>query len=203
MEFPFLKPNDPRLKQIAQPVPVDAITSPQTKHIVDTLFGIAYPNQTDRSRPLLMGIAASQVGIPRRVMIIDTAADGHGRVGNLEAFINPVITAASPELAEWYEGCYSTAPACGVVARPTAITVEAYAPDGRPITKQLEGYIARIFQHEIDHLDGRLFIDRISDDAKLHWVESHEYPEYRDQEGWRTWSKLFPRDRWNQTPTKT
>jgi peptide deformylase len=198
----FLQPNDPRLLQASEPVPVDAITGPQTQRDLEYMYSVAYPEQGDRSKPILVGVSASQLGIPRRIVLIDVAADGHGGVGDLRTYINPVITHHSDEKYDWYEGCYSTAPICGVVSRPMRITIEAYDAEGRPIVENHEGYIARIFQHEIDHLDGRVFIDRIADDNQLHWVEGHDYPQYRDQEGWRNWPKKYPRDRWTQTKNR-
>lgn len=198
MKSHFLEANDPRLTQVSSPVPLDAITGPQTKADLERMYAIAYPEQSDRSKAILVGVSASQLGIPRRIVLIDVAADGHGGVGDLRTYINPVITERSSEEYEWYEGCYSTAPVCGIVSRPLRITIEAFSPEGQPIKEQHEGYVARVFQHEIDHLDGRVFIDRITNDDHLHWVESSDYPQYRDAEGWRNWSKKHPRERWHQ-----
>jgi peptide deformylase len=180
MNSPFLKPYDPRLSQPAQPVDVSQITGEQTQNDLAQMFAIARPEQDDHSQAVLVGVSASQIGIPRRIVLIDVAADGHGRVGDLRTYINPVIVTNHPDVEEWYEGCYSTAPICGIVARPRAITITAFDAQGQPITEQHQGYVARIFQHEIDHLDGLVFID----------------PQYRDQEGWRNWTKKSPSSYW-------
>ncbi|MCR4305596.1 MAG: peptide deformylase, partial [Candidatus Daviesbacteria bacterium] len=57
--------------------------------------------------------------------------------------------------------------------------------------KKYSGYVARIFQHEIDHLDGKLFLDHIKNPDHLHWVEKKEFPLYRDREAWRNWPKKY------------
>ncbi len=197
MDLPFLKSSDPRLTQVSPAVPVDAITSPETRQTLDYLYSLAHSEQADPSKAILVGVSASQVGIQKRIVLVDVAADGHGSVGQLKAFINPVITHFSADSYDWYEGCYSTAPICGVVSRARQITIEAYNPDGQPIRQRFEGYVARVFQHEIDHLDGKVFIDRITNPNHLHWVKSSDYPKYRDKEGWRNWPHLCPRSRWD------
>jgi peptide deformylase len=202
MELPFLKPQDARLRVASAPVPVDNITAPETQANLERLFAIAQPEQADRSKPVLMGLAASQIGIPKRIILIDIAADGHGGVGDLRAFINPVIMETSLDLLEWYEGCYSTGPLCGIVKRPRTIVIQAYNTAGQPVNQHFTGYVARVFQHEIDHLDGHLFVDRITNDDHLHHVETDEFPRYRDQEGWRTWPKKYPRHLWEQINPK-
>lgn len=191
MESPFLKPNDPRLTQVAEPVPVDAITGPEIKRDLERLYELAHAHQADRTKPVLVGICASQIGIPKQIILTDVAADGHGNVGNLRAFINPLITETSADANEWYEGCYSTAPVCGIVSRPTRITFEAYDAEANYVTQTLEGYVARVFQHEIDHLNGQLFTSRVTNPDHLHVVETDDYPKYRDQEGWRNWPKKY------------
>ena len=201
MTSPFLEPNDPRLLQASQPVPVDAITGPDTRHALEQMHQVAFGEQSDRSKPVLVGVAASQIGIPKRIVLVDVAADGHGATGDLRTYINPVITEHSADTTEWYEGCYSTAPICGVLERPNRITVEAYDAEGNKITEQHEGYTARVFQHEMDHLDGKVFIDRVSDPSNLHVVKGSEYPKYRDQEGWRTWPAKASRAMWDELRT--
>ena len=73
--------------------------------------------------------------------------------------INPEITWMSEEQNEWYEGCFSTSRVCGIVSRPDKVKIKAYSEEGKIVEEEYSGYTARIFQHEIDHLDGILFID--------------------------------------------
>jgi len=66
------------------------------------------------------------------------------------------------------------------------------------VEEEYSGYTARIFQHEVDHLDGKEFTTYITDDKKLHWVEEEEFPAYRNQEGWRHWPHKCPRQKWER-----
>ena len=101
-----------------------------------------------------VGLAANQVGVARRVAVID--ADGHKL-----ALVNPEIVAAQgKEIAE--EGCLSIPDIYGEVTRPDRVVLEALDQDGIPYRVELEGLAARAVQHEIDHLDGILFIDHLS-----------------------------------------
>jgi peptide deformylase len=197
MKSAFLPPGDPRLFKPSQPVTKTELSSASFRSVIRSMHTVAAAHQTNRQRPVLVGIAASQLGIPKRMILIDIMANGHGEVaGSLELIINPVVTHTSDETQEWYEGCYSTGSICGIVHRPTRITVAGLNETGTPASWNLEGYRARIALHEIDHLDGRFFIDHITDDAKLHLVEANDFPVYRDAEGWRNWPHLCPRSRW-------
>jgi len=107
-----------------------------------------------------IGIAAPQLGVSERVIII---ADGKRPL----ALVNPVITKSQGAvIAE--EGCLSLPGLYGDVQRNASVDVEAVDEDGRTVKLRLEGLAARCVQHEIDHLDGILFIDRV-DMATLHW----------------------------------
>ncbi|MDB5178216.1 MAG: putative Peptide deformylase [Patescibacteria group bacterium] len=193
----FLAPNNPLLASVAPAISPGEISGGEVRGIIERLLSIAYGEQSDRAKPILVGLAAPQVGIARRIILVDVAAEGHGSVGDLRVYINPEIIWQSPEEAEWYEGCYSTGRVCGVVSRPTKIRIKALSPSGEPVEETHSGYTARIFQHEIDHLNGAEFVSRITDDAKLHWVEPSQFPEYRDNEGWRHWPHKCSRERWN------
>ena len=108
-----------------------------------------------------IGLAAPQVGVSERVILI---ADGKRTI----VMVNPVITGHSGT-ATAEEGCLSLPGLYGDVRRHAAVDVEAQDIDGRKIKHRLEGLPARCAQHEIDHLDGVLFIDR-ADLATLHWA---------------------------------
>lgn len=198
----FVKPNDPALVGVAKAIPANQITSDDTKQLIEKLLGAAYGEQTDRTKPVLVGVAAPQIGLSVRIILVDVAADGHGATGDLRVLINPEITWRSEDQTEWYEACFSTDRVTGIVSRPSAIRIRALDTKGKVVEEAYEGYTARIFQHEIDHLDGKEFVTHIPDtpegNKKLHWVEDDEFPEYRDKEGWRNWPHKCPRERWNQ-----
>jgi peptide deformylase len=110
-----------------------------------------------------VGLAAPQIGITRRVLVFQTAED-EPAVG----LVNPRLTAESEERATEDEGCLSLGAATVVVPveRPATVTVEASSPAGEPLSIQAEGLEARVLQHEIDHLDGVLTIDRTTPEAR-------------------------------------
>lgn len=194
----FVKPNDPILLRTAEEIPVSEITSEATKSLIEGILTVAFGNRKDMSKPTVVGLAAPQIGISKRIIAVDIGADGKGGLSDLRIYLNPQIVWRSDEESEWYEGCWSTDRVCGVVSRPKKIKIEAYNPKGEKVEEEHEGYVGRIFQHEIDHLNGNEFVTHITDNSKLHWVEDDEFPEYRNNEGWRNWPKKCPRERWNK-----
>ncbi|HEV8265164.1 MAG TPA: peptide deformylase [Gemmatimonadales bacterium] len=105
-----------------------------------------------------VGLAANQIGVARRVAVVD--------VGEKEppalTLINPVIVERGAELETAEEGCLSIPEIFGDVERPARVVIEALDRDGRPYRVEAQGYKARAIQHEIDHLDGVLFLDHLS-----------------------------------------
>ncbi|MBN9502580.1 MAG: peptide deformylase [Armatimonadetes bacterium 55-13] len=108
-----------------------------------------------------IGLAAPQIGIGQRILVM--APQGMRATG----FINPVIVKAEGEQVG-QEGCLSIPGLYGDVKRADFVVVEALDRKGRPVTYEFEGLAARVAQHEIDHLDGVLFIDKV-DPATLYW----------------------------------
>lgn len=107
-----------------------------------------------------IGLAGPQIGISRRIFVV-RADDGIDRV-----FINPQIIGTSTEICGYEEGCLSIPGFYEDVIRPERITVQAQNENGRRFTLEAEGLLARVIQHENDHLDGILFIDRINPEKK-------------------------------------
>jgi peptide deformylase len=105
-----------------------------------------------------VGLAAPQVGVSKRIIVIDTSAGEDD--GMILRVINPEIIASEGEQVG-EEGCLSVPGEYEPVRRFDKITVKALSEDGKPYTMEAEGFLARVFQHEIDHLDGVLFIDRL------------------------------------------
>lgn len=106
-----------------------------------------------------VGLAANQVGVARRVLVVDVPMDDDRRARHV--LINPVIGARSgSESGE--EGCLSIPGVYDDVARSARLVVTAQDEHGRPVEIEAQGYLARAIQHEVDHLDGVLFVDRLS-----------------------------------------
>lgn len=194
----FAAPNSKILIRKAEAIPVKEITSKKTQNIIEKMLGFAYPQQANRKKPVLVGLAAPQVKISKRIILVDVGARGHGEVSDLRVYINPKIVWRSKTLNTWYEGCYSTDRVCGIVTRPKSVRISAYNRRGEKIEEKWSGYTARIFQHEIDHLNGIEFVKHIKDDNRLHWVEDNEFPQYRDKEAWRHWPNKCPREKWEK-----
>ncbi len=116
---------------------------------------------TMRSHPHCVGLAAPQIGVNLRAFVIDVsghpkAETSHGEVVLLNSSI---LESYEPEIAR--EGCMSVPDLTGDVLRATLLVVRGITPDGEPKTLVVRGFEARAFQHEIDHLDGLLFLDRV------------------------------------------
>ena len=108
-----------------------------------------------------VGLAANQVGILRRVFVIQAEEEQEPRV-----LVNPVIVERSNELDEDDEGCLSMQGVVVPVERPVRVRMEARDEEGNPVTLELEGLPARVAQHELDHLDGVLILDRTTPEGK-------------------------------------
>lgn len=102
-----------------------------------------------------VGIAAPQVGVHLRIILIDIGSSGP------KAFINPRIVRTSLRKIDSEEGCLSVPGVFGIVRRYRGVVVEAYNEKAEPITIRAEEFPATVFQHEIDHLNGILFIDKV------------------------------------------
>lgn len=112
-----------------------------------------------------VGLAAPQAGIARRFFVI--ISDDEVR----RVFINPQIIKTSSETSEFDEGCLSIPGVNETITRPVAVTVSALNEFGKPFTLEADGLLARIIQHENDHLDGILYIDRGDEEFKQKVIE--------------------------------
>ncbi len=119
-----------------------------------------------------VGLAAPQVGEPVRLIVVEFGDEEDEELPpKLYVLANPEITRSSDETILGTEGCLSIPGVQGEVERFAAVTVKGLNRHGRPMTVKAKGWLARIFQHEIDHLDGILFVDR----AKRLWqAEEHQ-----------------------------
>ncbi|HEV7281313.1 MAG TPA: peptide deformylase [Pirellulaceae bacterium] len=111
-----------------------------------------------------IGLAANQVDLPLRLFVVNT--EGNPEKGQELVFINPVISRPRGT-AEAEEGCLSIPSVYGLVKRPKEVDVQAYDLQGNEITASLSGMMARVVQHELDHLDGTLFVERMSEAGKM------------------------------------
>jgi len=144
-----LKNPNKELRVISEAVDVSRLGSKELKKLISDL-------KLTMEEENGVGIAAPQVGIHDRVIIAETKEGP-------TAFINPEITERAFKLIDGEEGCLSVPGVWGIVKRHRSVTVKALLADGKSVTIKATGLLAIIFQHEIDHLDGILFIDRATE----------------------------------------
>ena len=156
-----LVPQDhPALHQIADEVPIEEIGSPQIKKVLKDMRTalVAY----DAKGFTGVAIAAPQIGVPLRIFLVhDTSKDRNEEdvLPDIVA-INPTIVKLSKRKSVVGEGCLSVPDHYGAVSRASRATMRAYDEEGRLYERGASGLLAQIFQHECDHLDGTLFVDR-------------------------------------------
>ena len=139
-----VKAGHPVLKQIAEPV---EHVNKKLRALIDDMAETMYETEG-------VGLAAPQVAVSKRIIVVDDHA-GSGLI----ALINPEITHAEGSQVG-PEGCLSVPGSFGDVERVDKITVKGIDPHNKKVTIKAEGFLARIFQHEIDHLEGHLFIEK-------------------------------------------
>jgi peptide deformylase len=144
--FPIVTEPTPSLRKRSQEVAVEEITTPEFQAYLDQLVHTMFVSDG-------VGIASSQVGKNIRAIVVNAS-------GKAECYMNPVITKRSEVMVESEEGCLSVPGTFGIVMRHKKITVEAINRHGRRVTMELKQFPAIVFQHEIDHIDGILFIDK-------------------------------------------
>lgn len=133
--------------------PVDVVTD-EIRVLIRDMFDTMYDAEG-------IGLAAPQVGISLRILVVDVAEE-EGEERHVHALVNPVVVEAGLETGKETEGCLSIPGLEETVTRPLQVVVEALSPDGEPVRIEADGLLARALQHEVDHLDGVLFIDRLS-----------------------------------------
>ncbi|HEU5286041.1 MAG TPA: peptide deformylase [Sphingomicrobium sp.] len=153
--LPIVEVPDPRLRQISSPV--ETVDGEVRKLIAD-MFETMYAAPG-------IGLAAIQVGVPKRVLVMDLQEpeeEGGEPVRDPRVFINPEILTRSDQEVPYLEGCLSVPDQYADVERPDRIRARWLDEHGKPHEADLEGLIAVCLQHEMDHLEGILFIDHLS-----------------------------------------
>lgn len=141
---------DPVLRQVSTPIEtIDA----DIRRLADDMLETMYDAPG-------IGLAAIQIGVAKRMLVLDVSKEGDDKTPLV--FINPEIVASSDERSVYEEGCLSIPDFYAEVERPAAITVKHLDRDGKEQMIEADGLLATCLQHEIDHLNGVLFIDHIS-----------------------------------------
>ncbi len=143
LEFP-----DPRLRTVAKPV---TQFDSELGQLIDDMFETMYEAPG-------IGLAATQVNIHRRVVVMDISEEQNDPL----ILINPIVTVLQDDTLPYDEGCLSVPGFYETIERPANITVKAQDRDGQEYTIEPDGLLATCIQHELDHLEGKLFVDYVS-----------------------------------------
>lgn len=151
----------PVLHQVAKPV--ESVSDWHLQQLIEVLLSTVRAAHG-------VGIAAPQVGCSLRVLVVASRPNRrypHAPLMDPVVMLNPHLMAASEELEWGWEGCLSVPGVRGRVLRHRSIQVDYIDRNGHPQHQEWEGFVARIFQHEADHLDGRVFVDRVQSETDL------------------------------------
>jgi len=162
----------PVLREKAQPVPLEAIRSAEVQRLIDDM--VETMREYDGA-----GLAANQVHALLQVAVIEVGANPRYPDAPhipLTVVVNPVVTPLTDELEEGWEGCLSVPDMRGRVPRHTAVRLECYDREARRVEVLAEDFFARVIQHETDHLNGIVYLDRMRDLSSLaHLAEWQRY----------------------------
>ena len=159
----------PVLRQRAAEIPPAQMQSPSMQRLIDDMIETMIDYEG-------IGLAAPQVFEPLRLIVLgnpDPDPQDEATIP-LTVLFNPQFTTLSPERVDAWEGCLSIPQLRGVVPRAAAVEVRGYDREGQVVELEAEGLFARVLQHEIDHLDGVLFLDRMDDLQTLTFIEEYQ-----------------------------
>ncbi|WP_164021194.1 peptide deformylase [Pyxidicoccus trucidator] len=166
MVLKIVQAGEPVLRQKARDLTPEEISSPEVQRL------IGFMCDTMRDAPGV-GLAAPQVGVGLRLVVVEDRAEYQAGVSPADlasrerapvafhVLINPKLVVEDPTPAEFHEGCLSVNGFAALVSRARGVRVEALNEHGQPVTVSAKGWYARILQHECDHLDGTLYLDRM------------------------------------------
>jgi len=170
---PIVVYDDPLLREKSRRVRRVRRVRPTVQRLIDDMV------ETMRAADGI-GLTAIQVGVPERVIVVEMPEEGeeesekHPQPRRLYTIVNPKLVRRSRAMEEGIEGCLSVPGLVGEVTRHCTVTVKGLDKQGRAVRIRAEGLLAHVFQHEIDHCDGVLFIDHIDDPEKIWSVTEGE-----------------------------
>lgn len=163
--LPIVRMGNPVLRTPAAPVPIAALAEAATQQWIDDM--VETMHEADG-----VGLAAPQVGVDWQLFVYQAENEDDPAGGiPLCVVVNPVLEALPGELVADWEGCLSIPDLRGLVPRHPAVRIRGMDREGRPLDRVVEGFEARIVQHEFDHLHGILFLDRMPDLRSLAFLD--------------------------------
>ena len=168
----------PVVRSPARDVPAEVLASPDFQHLLNDMVDTMHEYEG-------VGLAGPQVHVGLRVAVIEVpASDERARAAvPLTVLVNPVVTPLGDEKEHAWEGCLSIPDLRGVVPRWKRLRLEALDRKGQPYTVEAEGFFARVIQHECDHLDGGVYLDRMEGLRSLSFLREFERFVASDEEG--------------------
>lgn len=182
MVLKIVQTGEPVLRQRARELTPEEIASPEVKQLIQLMHA------TMRDAPGV-GLAAPQVGVGLRLVVVEDRAEYQAGLSpedlaarerqpvDFHVLINPRLVVEDPTPAEFHEGCLSVGGFAALVPRASGVRVEALDENGEPVSLSARGWYARILQHEVDHLDGMLYLDRMeprsfttAENHRRHWA---------------------------------
>ena len=161
----------PILRKVAQPVKEKEIKKPEFQAFLEDMSETMHEYDG-------IGLAAPQVHRSSRISVVEIREENrrypNKKLSGLHVFINPKVTVLSKEMGTYWEGCLSVPGMRGLVARPSKIRVEYLDRDARKHEVVAENFLATVLQHEFDHLDGKLYVDKLADPAKFAFDKEFE-----------------------------
>jgi peptide deformylase len=167
----------PVVRQAARDLTAEEIRSAEIQRLIDDMRETMYDYEG-------VGVAAPQVHVSLRLAVLEVAASDE-RADERVPFtvlVNPRVTPLAKKLATAFEGCLSVPDLRGPVPRYERVRLEALDREGRPFSVEAAGFHARVIQHECDHLDGNVYLDRMSDLKQLAFLKEFEEHVLRDSE---------------------
>ncbi len=167
---PVLTLGNPLLRRVARDLDPAELDTPAIRRLAEDMVDTMHHEDG-------IGIAAPQVGESLQLAVIEIASSSPRYPGHesfaLHYFVNPRITVLDPVEQGFWEGCLSVPNLRGYVERPRRIRVDYLDLDAHPRTVEAEGFLATVLQHELDHLQGKLFVDRVRDTTRLATLEDY------------------------------
>lgn len=188
-----LEPNHKILRNPCTYISKNDLRKTALQKEIELLIDFVYGNNNkgknkSRRNATTVGLSANQVGIAKRISVVDLAIGKKG-YSDIHVLINPEIVWASKSMTERCEGCVNLPTIWGYVQRSKRIKVKAFDRSGNEMLLTLSGWAAILLQHEIDHLNGKLFIEKLPDPKKALFVEDGDYQEFKQKK--KKWMKYI------------
>lgn len=180
---------DKRLRTVCKEISLPALRLKTTQNMIDSMLDFIYARNNkgekhDRKKPTIIGLSANQVGVMTRICIVDLAVR-KSQYSDVHVLINPHILWRSKTMTLRREGCVNLPNIWGFVNRSIMVDIVFLDRFGNSYKMRARGWAAVLIQHEVDHLNGILFVDRLSDPTKAQLVKDEDLVLYKkDPKGW-------------------